>query len=57
MEEPAKKENDFTKEQLLASERFRERKDILDALLTEGERYTISGAEQMIENYMKGKVK
>lgn len=57
MEEPAKKENDFTKEQLLASERFRERKDILNALLAEGERYTISGAEQMIENYRKGKVK
>ncbi len=55
--EPAKRENRFSKDQLLESERFRGRKDMLDALLTEGGKYTISEAEQMIEKYMKGKVK
>ena len=50
-------ENKFTKEQLLGSKRFRERRDIVDALLTEGEQYTIKVVEQKIENYMKGRVK
>ncbi len=54
--EPVKKENTFSKRQLLTAERFRERKDILDVLLMEGRRYTISDVEQKIEKYMKGKV-
>ena len=55
--EPAKKENKFSKEQLTGSERFRDRKDVLNALLKEDREYTISEAEQLIEKYMKGKVK
>lgn len=55
--EGAKKENRFTKEQLLSSKRFRDRKDILDALLEDGKKYTVSDAELLIEKYMKGKVK
>ncbi len=47
----------FSKEQLVSSERFRERKDILEALLDESETYTIKTAEEKMENYMKGKVK
>ena len=50
-------ENKFAKEQLLCSKRFRERQDIVDALLTDGEQYTIKTVEQKIENYMKGRVK
>jgi len=50
-------ENKFSKEQLLMSERFRNRRDIADALLDDGVLYTVKDVEQKIENYMKGKVK
>ena len=52
-----KVENKFSKEQLAASERFRERRDILEALLVDGELYTVKAVEEKIENYMKGRVK
>ncbi len=48
--------NRFSKVQLLASERFRSRRDILSALLSEKETYTVTEAEQIIEGYMKGQV-
>ncbi len=47
----------FSKEQLLAAERFRGRWDIVNALLAEGGQYTIGEVEQMIEKYMKGLVR
>jgi hypothetical protein len=50
-------ENKFSKEQLIASNRFRERRDILEALLKSGELYTVKIVEEKIESYMKGKVK
>lgn len=50
-------ENKFSKEQLTASSRFRERRDILEALLETGELYTVKAVEEKIESYMKGKVK
>ncbi len=50
-------DNKFSKEQLLMSERFRDRRDIADALLDDGMLYTVKDVEQRIENYMKGKVK
>lgn len=52
-----KVENKFSKEQLIASNRFRERRDILEALLKFGELYTVKAVEEKIESYMKGKVK
>lgn len=52
-----KAEIKFSKEQLVASERFRERRDILEALLKTEELYTVKAVEGKIENYMKGKVK
>ncbi len=50
-------ENKFSKEQLLMSERVKDRRDIADALLDDGVLYTVKDVEQKIENYMKGKVK
>lgn len=50
-------ENKFSKEQLIASERFRERRDILGALLDDGRMYTAKSVEERIESYMKGKVR
>ena len=55
--EPEKIEKLFSKEQLLAAERFQERKDIVNALLSPDKQYTVEAVEQMIENYMKGQVK
>lgn len=49
--------NVFSKGQLLAAERFRDRKDIVNALLTPEKQYTVKAVEQMIEKYMKGMVK
>lgn len=50
------KESLFSKEQLLSAERFRDRKDIVNALLSPDREYTIADVEQMIEKYMKGTV-
>lgn len=55
--EPEKIEKLFSKEQLLAAERFQGRKDIVNALLSPDKQYTVEAVEQMIEKYMKGQVK
>lgn len=55
--EPEKIEKLFSKEQLLAAERFQERKDIVNALLSPDKQYTVEAVEQKIEKYMKGQVK
>ena len=52
-----KVENKFSKVQLAVSERFQDRRDILEALLDDGELYTVKAVEEKIESYMKGKVK
>lgn len=49
--------NLFSKEQILAAGRFRDRRDILDALLSADGQYTVEAVEQMIEKYMKGQVR
>ncbi len=55
--EPEKIEKLFSKEQLLASEQFQGRKDILNVLLSSDKQYTVRTVKNMIENYMKGQVK
>lgn len=47
----------LSKNQLLAAKRFSGKRDILEALLSDDETYTVKTVEQMIEKYMKGKVK
>ena len=47
----------FTKEQLLSSGRFRDRRDIVAALLDDDKVYTVETVEGKIEDYMKGKVR
>lgn len=56
-EEISRAGNRFSKEQLIASARFRERRDILEALLDEGGTYTVKDVEEKVENYMKGRVR
>lgn len=52
-----RKEQKFTKEQIAASQRYADRKDLVNAILTDGEKYTFADVEKTIENYLKGKVK
>lgn len=48
---------EFTKEQILASEKYQNRKDIAEALLDEKKLYTTETVDKMIETFMKGEVK
>ncbi len=47
----------FTKEQLLRSERFRGKRDVLNAVLRDNEKYSVEKTEQEIEKFLKGRVK
>ena len=47
----------FTKEQVLASGKYQHRRDLLNALLKDGENYTIESVDGLIEMFMKGQVK
>ena len=47
----------FSKEQILASARFANRRDLVDALLDEDKSYTIETVDNLVEKYMKGQVK
>lgn len=44
----------YTKAQLLASRRYAERRDLLCALLADGETYTVKQADALIQKYLKG---
>ena len=46
----------FTKEALMNCKRFRNERDLVSAVLTDGEEYTVSEVDNMIAEYMKGKV-
>lgn len=52
-----KAESLFSKEQLLAAERFQRKRDVINATLEPDKKYTIKTVKQMIEKYMKGLVK
>ena len=52
-----KTKNLFSKEQLLSSERFQDRKDLLNVLLSTDKQYTVEEVEQKMEQYEKGEVK
>ncbi len=48
---------EFSKEQILASAKYSKRRDLVDALLKDNEKYTLETVDNMIEKFMKGKVK
>lgn len=56
-EQQKKAEPEFGKEQILASERYKEKRDLVDALLDEERKYTLETVDRMIETYQKGQVK
>ena len=58
--EAEKIESEFSKNQLLSAKRFRGKRDALNAVLSEypdDKTFTVKTVEQMIEDFMKGKVK
>ena len=44
----------FSKEQILKSTRYEERRDLLTALLKNGKTYSHADVERMIDDFMKG---
>lgn len=53
------KQNDlrFHKEELLEAGQYRDKRDLISALLADGREYSMTEADAMIEKFMKGKVK
>lgn len=47
----------YTVDQLAASKRYANRRDLIRALLASGKRYTLDEVDRLIESYMKGQVK
>lgn len=47
---------EYTKEQIVKSDKYKNRKDLLNALLEDGRNYTIEAVEQRIKAFMKGTV-
>ncbi|EGT3942933.1 TPA: hypothetical protein KOS76_001305 [Clostridioides difficile] len=44
----------FTKEQIVNSKKYVNRKDLLNAILKENELYSFSEVEEIINNFIKG---
>ena len=52
-----KKEALFTKEQILASNKYADKKDVCKTVIPDKFRGTLNEADVLIEKFMKGKVK
>lgn len=50
-------ETKFNKQQLIGSEKYRHRRDLLNVLLDDGTEYSIAEVDQKIEKFMTGEVK
>jgi hypothetical protein len=48
---------EFSKEQILASARYSNNKDLVDAILDEKKKYDLETVDSLVKEYMKGKVK
>ena len=46
----------FSKEQILNSKKYENRRDILGVLLADGKEYTFDDVDSLLEKFMKGKV-
>lgn len=54
--ETAAPEAAFTKEQLVGSKRYANRRDLVSVLLEDGKTYTLTEVDALINKYMKGAV-
>ena len=52
-----KQENLFTKEQILAANKYMDRRDVLNTILVDGQKYSIEKVDSLLEKFMKGLVK
>lgn len=55
-ETKVKKQTEYSKEQLLLSNKYKNRQDLLNILLEDGKYYSISVVDKLIDNFMKGEV-
>ena len=46
----------YTKEQILGSKKYRNRRDALGVILKDDESYTLENVNSLLETFMKGKV-
>ena len=46
----------YSKEQILSSKKYENRRDILGVLLADGEEYTTDKVDTLLDKFMKGKV-
>lgn len=51
-----KQETKFSKEQILTSKKYADRRDVLGAVLAENKTYTFNQVDSLLERFMKGKV-
>ena len=49
-------ESAYTKEQIIKSKKFADRRDILSVLLDSGKEYTLDDVNTLLDAFMKGKV-
>lgn len=56
-EQAVKADPKFSKQQLVECGRYKNRKDLVDALLADNEEYTMKQVDEMIEKFMKRTVK
>lgn len=47
----------FSREQIVDSDKYRNQRDLVDALLEKDKKYTIATVDNLIEKYKKGQVK
>ena len=47
----------FAKEQIVGAKKYENDIDVINALLKDGESYTLAEVDKIIENFKKGKVK
>ena len=52
-----KQESLFTKEQILASKKYADKKDVCNTVIPDNFNGTLDEVDVLIENFMKGKVK
>lgn len=52
----SRNENTYTKDQILLSEKYAKRRDLVNALLEDEKEYTITEVDAMMEKFLKGKV-
>lgn len=54
---PEMTERKFSRDQILSSARYAGRRDLMSALLDAGRKYTKREVDELIDKFMKGKVK